>query len=337
MSVLSGRALTCFRTRAVPARVMFTASLLAAACSPGAGDARGQAPVEDVSQATSPAAPSVAVPAFDANAAFALLRTQVEFGPRVPGTAPHARQLEWMTGLLRAHADTVVLQAFTHQAAGGKTLQLTNVIARFNANQQRRILLLTHWDTRPVADQDPDESRRLQPVPGANDGASGVAVLLQLAATLSTHAAPIGVDLLFTDGEDYGPGDMYLGATYFAANAGTYRPLYGILLDMVGDRNPLFPIEGNSQELAPDVVQRVWGLAQEIGLGMMFPPNTGAWVTDDHLPLNRAGIPAINIIDFDYGPANGYWHTLDDDLQNVSPRGLGGVGTLLSELIYRGG
>jgi hypothetical protein len=118
---------------------------------------------------------------------------------------------------------------------------------------------------------------------------------------------------------------------------GSYRPAYGILLDMVGDLNPLFPVEGNSRDLAPEVVQRVWGLAHEIGLGMMFPTGTGTWISDDHLPLNRAGIPTIDIIDFDYGPGNAYWHTLEDRIEHTGPRGLGVVGRVLVELIYRGG
>lgn len=313
--------------------------LLFASCGADADaeDARGRVARPPAAVATSPAAAAVDVPAFDADAAFALLRAQVDFGPRVPGTSGHARQLAWMTDYLRERADTVILQPFAHAAKDGRTLRLTNVLARFAPDQPRRILLLAHWDTRPIADQEPDEAKRSQPVPGANDGASGVAVLLQLAEILAGRAAPIGVDLLLTDGEDYGPGDMYLGATYFAANVGSYRPMYGILLDMVGDQNPLFPVEGNSRDLAPEVVQHVWGLAHELGLGMMFPTRTGTWISDDHLPLNRAGIRTINIIDFDYGPANSYWHTLEDRIERTSPQGLGAVGTLLVHLVYRGG
>ena len=318
-------------------RALTLAALVLGACAPGPEDARGAAIAAEAPPATSPAPAPANVPVFEADSAFALLRTQVDFGPRVPGTPGHARQLAWMTALLRTYADTVHEQSFTHSAKDGKSLRLTNLLARFAPGQQRRILLLAHWDTRPTADQEQDEDRRTRPVPGANDGASGVAVLLQLARVLSERAPPVGVDLLFTDGEDYGPGDMYLGATYFAANAGAYRPMYGILLDMVADEDPLFPVEGNSRDLAPEVVQRVWGLADEIGLGMMFPTRTGTWVSDDHLPLNRAGIRTINIIDFDYGPSNGYWHTLSDDIENVSPRGLGIVGRLMVELIYRGG
>lgn len=303
-----------------------------------AGDAQ-QEEVEqgtEVPAATSPDNVAVDVPTFDAEAAHALLRRQVEFGPRVPNTAGHRAQLAWMVDYLRQRADTVETQAFTYNA-DGKTLQLANVIARFNPESPRRILLLAHWDTRPTADEELDEAKRAQPIDGANDGASGVAVLLQLADMLSKQKAPIGVDLLFTDGEDYAPGHMYLGATHFAANLGAYRPMYGVLIDMVGDQNPRFPVEGNSREYAPEVVHRVWSLAAELGYGEMFPQTTTGAITDDHIPLNQAGIRTIDIIDFDYGPGNSFWHTTADVVANTSPAGLRAVGTLLAHLVYRGG
>lgn len=277
---------------------------------------------------------------FDADSAYAHVRTQVGFGPRVPGSPGHAAQLEWMSDLLRVRADTVLLQAFDQRTSGGDELRLTNVFARFRPAEGRRILLLAHWDTRPTADQERNEDRRSRPIPGANDGASGTAVLIELADVLSRHSPPIGVDLLFVDGEDWGPGegDMYLGAKYFAANLPQgYKPMYGILLDMVGDRDPVFEVEGNSEEMAPEIVERVWKLAEEMGHGRVFRAGTGTYVTDDHLPLNRAGIPTIDIIDFTFGPGNRYWHTLEDDLPNTSPRGLGIVGSVLLRLIERGG
>jgi glutaminyl-peptide cyclotransferase len=277
-------------------------------------------------------------PAFDAAAAFALLERQVSFGPRVPGTLGHREQLAWMSAFLRARADTVEHQPFTHTAADGRTVPMTNVIARFRPDLTDRILLLAHWDTRPTADAERDPRLRDRPISGANDGASGTAVLLQLADVLSRHSPPIGVDLLFTDGEDWAPGEMYLGATHFAANLPPgYRPLYGVLVDMVADRQPVFPIEPNSYHYAPEVVNRVWRLAEQLGYGRYFPRRHGPAVMDDHIPLNQAGIRTINIIDFDYGPGNRFWHTLQDDLHNVAPEGLGVVGTVLSALIYRQG
>lgn len=282
----------------------------------------------------------VEVPDFDGNAAYALLERQVAFGPRVPGTPGHEEQLAWMEAYLRERADTVILQPFDHQARRGGVVRMTNVFARFRPELADRILLVAHWDTRPMADQDPDPSRRDEPILGANDGASGVAVLLQIADVLSRHSPPIGVDILLTDGEDFGPDEMYLGATYFAANpvpGPGYRPLYGILVDMVGDRDPVFPIEPLSYDFAPEVVERVWRLAAELGYGHIFVRRRQIAISDDHVPLNRAGIRTIDIIDFNYGPGNSFWHTHKDVLENTSPVGLEAVGTVLTELIYRGG
>jgi glutaminyl-peptide cyclotransferase len=304
------------------------AFLLAAGCGRGGDAAALQRGVVDMSR----------VPEFSGDSAFALLRTQVEFGPRVPGTAAHAAQLAWMTQYLRDRADDVVVQPFTHRAANGELLQLTNLFARFRPDAGTRVLLLAHWDTRPTADHDalrPDE-----PNDGANDGASGTAVLLRLADVLSSHSPPIGVDILLVDGEDYGPEmrDMLLGAQHFAANLPPgYRPLYGILVDMVGDHTPMFPVEGNSARMAPEVVDRVWRVAEQIGLGSVFVRRRTIEITDDHIPLNRAGIRTINIIDFDYGPANMYWHTHEDRIENTGPAGLDAVGRVLAALIYNGG
>lgn len=279
-------------------------------------------------------------PAFGADQAWELLQRQVAFGPRVPNTPGHAAQLEWMTAYLRERADTVVLQPFTHVTPAGDTLRLTNVFARFRPEQTERVLLLAHWDTRPTSDQARNPADRATPVPGANDGASGTAVLLQLAEMFRRRPPPIGVDLLLVDGEDYGPGEanMYLGAKYFAAHLPSgYPPLYAILLDMVGDQDPRFPIEGNSAQLAPEVVQRVWSVAEELGYGEVFPNTVGPYVTDDHLPLNQAGVRTIDIIDFEYGPGNRYWHTPEDVVANTAPEGLRAVGEVVAELIYRGG
>lgn len=274
------------------------------------------------------------VPPFSGRNAHNLLRRQVEFGPRVAGKAGHAAQLAWMTRHLAERADSVFTQSFDHTDSEGRTLRMSNLFARFNAGARDRILLVAHWDTRPTADM--DSVRQREPIAGANDGASGTAVLLELASVLSSHSPPIGVDILLVDGEDYGPGerDMYLGAKYFAAHQPqNFRPLYGILLDMVGDRDPRYPIEGNSAELAPEVVDRVWSVAEQIGLGSMFPRTEGTRITDDHIPLNEAGIRTINIIDFDYD----HWHTHGDVVENTSPQGLEAVGKVLTALIYNGG
>ncbi len=273
-------------------------------------------------------------PAFSAEAALEHVRTQVGFGPRVTGMPGHQKQLEWMTSYLRERADTVELQTFTHTHTKSKQqLTMTNVIARFNPEAQERVLLLTHWDTRPTADYDADPDARDQPIPGANDGASGTAVLLEIANVLKQEKPAIGIDLLFVDGEDYGPEepDMYLGAKYFASQAGNYRPLYAVLIDMIGDKTPRYMIEDTSDRMAPEVVQRVWGLAEELGFGRYFPRSNQGAVGDDHVPLNQAGIRTANIIDCCDPP----WHTMQDNLANVSAEGLGVVGTVLLELIFR--
>ena len=289
-------------------------------------------------------APSPAPP-FDASAAFELLKQQVAFGPRVPGTPGHQRQLDWMVAYLKQRADTVIVQPFTAVTPKGDTLHLSNVIARFKPAATDRVLLLAHWDTRQIADSEADSAKKNNPIPGANDGASGVAVLMQLADVLKRHSPPVGVDLLFDDGEDYA-GNMYAGSQYFAATWGpTYHPLYGILLDMVGDQNPQFPIEPNSQDAAPEIVDRVWSAAERIGLGTDFPRSPGEAIEDDHIPLLKAGIHTVDIIDFDYqgqgctgvGAGGPCWHTLQDTVAHTSPLGLGVVGRVVADLIYSGG
>ncbi len=244
-----------------------------------------------------------------------------------------------MTDYLRALADTVEQVPFTWVTTYGDTLHLTNVWARFRPGDSRRILLTAHWDTRPVAEEDTIGARRSQPIPGANDGASGVAVLLALAEAL--HAAPpgIGVDLLLTDGEDWGhkPNsletvitDMLLGARHFAQTEGaTYRPLYGILLDMVGEKGARFPEEAYSMQYAPEVVSRVWERAAELGYGETFPQVPGQAIVDDHVILNQAGIRTIDIIDFDYPP----WHTSGDTPDKIGAESLDKVGEVVLSVI----
>jgi Zn-dependent M28 family amino/carboxypeptidase len=315
-------------------RTLALAAVAAVAVVAGPACGKGKDAAQGAQGLESPAPP------FNADAAFALLKQQVAFGPRVPGTPGHQRQLDWMVKYLKQRADTVILQSFTAVAPNGDTLHLTNVFARFKPSNPDHILLLAHWDTRPTADNETNLARRAQPILGANDGASGVAVLMQLADDLKRHSPPLGVDLLFVDGEDY-TGDMYLGSEQFAASyAPTYHPLYGILLDMVGDQNPSYPIEPSSQQYAPEVVQRVYDMAEKLGLGQYFPRSPGIEILDDHIPLNKAGIHTVDLIDFAYGPdgaSNEYWHTLQDTVAHCSPAGLAAVGRVVGAMIYSGG
>ena len=281
----------------------------------------------------------VVPPDFDPGQALALIETQVGFGPRVAGTPGHMAQLAWMTGYLRERADTVIVQSFVHPSTTGGRLSMANLFARFRPEMSERILLLAHWDTRSIAEADPDPERRDEPILGANDGASGTALLMHMADLLAKQPPPVGVDILLVDGEDYRPGEMYLGAKHFAQNRPVpgYSPRYGVLVDMIADADPVYPVEAFSAQYAPDVIRRVYALAHELGLGPFFPLVQGGAIEDDHIPLNQAGIPTIDIIDFDFGPGNAYWHTHADDLSAVSVRGLEAVGTVLTELVYRGG
>jgi glutaminyl-peptide cyclotransferase len=288
-----------------------------------------------------PEGPTPGRPTFDGAAAMELVRKQVGFGPRVPGTEGHDAQLRWMLARLDSLAPVVRADTFTHvTSTSADTLTLVNVLARFAPDASRRILLLAHWDTRPTSDAEPDSAARSLPVPGANDGASGVAVLLTLAELLSEAPPPQGVDHLYVDGEDYGPGvdDMLLGARRYAETVpADDRPVYAVLLDMVGDADALFPVEGYSAQAAGVVVQKVWRAAERLGYRSHFPSSVGRDLIDDHVPLIEAGIPTANVIDFSYGPGNAYWHTGADTPDKVSGETLGIVGEVVTELVYSGG
>jgi glutaminyl-peptide cyclotransferase len=262
---------------------------------------------------------------FDGPAAFGYLRTQVEFGPRVPGTEGHRRQAEWLERVLRERADSVIVQAWEHVTASGDTLPMRNFIARYNPAAQHRILYLAHWDTRPISDG-PNSRAPKAPVPGANDGASGVAVLLGVADALRKTPTAVGVDLLFVDGEDYGdfgkqPNDVLIGSRWYTKHqpAGP-PPAFAVLFDLVGDADLQIYQEGNSLTGAPEVVEKVWDVAKRLGLQQYFRPDSAGrhTLTDDHVELQRAGIRAIDVVDFDY-PA---WHTPEDDLSKVSAASL---------------
>ncbi len=278
------------------------------------------------------------IPIFHGNDAFVYLVKQTEFGPRNPNSGGHEACLGFLSETLGESADRVRLQHFTHSGYG-EELWLTNVIASFRPELQDRILLCAHWDTRPRADRDENPMRRNQPILGANDGASGVAVLLQLARLMKALPPPIGVDLVLFDGEDYGmEGDLsryLLGSRFFAEEKPTdYQPRFGILLDMVGDKFLDLPKEQNSIQFAPAIVELIWGKARELGI-RQFSSRTGEAIMDDHIPLNEAGIKTIDIIDLNYPDlTNRFWHTHNDIPQNCSPESLEAVGTVLVHVIY---
>ncbi len=278
--------------------------------------------------------PTVPIPQFDANSAFNYLVKQVDFGPRAPNTDAHQQCLQYLQQVLSMYADSVQLQKFNVPGYDGVVLHLTNIIAHFNLKSKTRVLLTAHWDSRPRADHQPGGPVD-KPIPGADDGASGVAVLLEMARGFKESPPPVGVDIILWDGEDYGrEGDMNyycLGSKYWAATKPfSYQPVFAINLDMIGQKNLSISKEGYSVQYAPDVVDLVWNTAAEMGV-TQFVDRTMDPIYDDHLQLDNVGIKAIDLIDFDYK----YWHTLEDTPDKCSPESLSAVGRVLLEVLYR--
>lgn len=280
-----------------------------------------------------------AMPVFDGNKAFSYLTAQVGFGPRNAGSAGHQACLEYLRLHMAQYADTVFLQQFPAHGYKGENLSLTNIISSFNPRASNRILLLAHWDSRPRADRDRDPARQGSPIPGANDGASGVAILMEIARHLKAQPPAVGVDMLFDDGEDYGEeGDTQnylLGSRYFAKNPPPeFHPSFGILLDMVGDKELELQKEPYSMRYAADIVDLVWSAAKNLGV-YQFTDDVQRAVLDDHLPLNEIGIKTIDLIDFNYPDAsNRFWHTTEDTPDKCSPESLEAVGKVLLYVTY---
>jgi glutaminyl-peptide cyclotransferase len=295
----------------------------------------GAAPPAGRAAASAPAGQDTAPELrFDRDRAWTHLVAQVEAGPRVPNTPGHATVRDYLLRELGAVMDSVQAQDFVMEIRG-TPLRMSNIVGQIGADRPTQVLLAAHWDTRPTADQDPDPSNRQRPIAGANDGASGVAVLLEVARVLREVPPNVGVIVVFFDGEDYGPGvdAMFLGSRHYAANMIPTRPSWGILLDMIGDRDLQIPREGYSQTRAPAVNDRVWRAARELGrrefLDVVGPP-----ILDDHLPLLDAGVPMIDLIDFSYGPNHSWWHTLADTPDKVSAASLEAVGQVVLRTLY---
>ena len=279
----------------------------------------------------SPGATAVAAPPFDATRAFADLKKQVAFGPRYSGAKGYEPMRDWLVAALgKAAGVPAKRQDFTARL-GDKRLPMSNVYAHINPQAKTQVMLCAHWDTRPTADQEIDPARRKQPILGANDGASGVACLLEVARQLAAKKPEIGVQIVFFDGEDYGPQieRMFLGSIHYAKNSALPRPAYAILIDMIGDRDLSIPREVNSDRKAREINDKVFDAAAALGVKQFV--NAPGWeIQDDHLPLQAAGWKAIDLIDFDYGP----WHTLDDTADKCSPESLKAVGTVLLKVIH---
>ena len=298
-----------------------------------------------------PPGSEVAVPKFNRDSAFHFVQKQVDFGPRVPNTKSHLACKNWLTGQFEKYGLKVTVQPFKAKAYTGEVLNGFNIIAQYNPAAQKRILLAAHWDTRHIADSKLNKEKRDQPIPGADDGGSGVGVLLEIARQLQNHPANIGVDFVLFDAEDHGndasadpqPETWCLGSQHWAKNLvpPAYRPKYGILLDMVGARNTRFPKEGVSMKFAPHIVDKVWALGRQLGYDRFFVNETAGAVTDDHYFVNTiAKIPMIDIIGMPTPPGTNnsfgrHWHTHDDNMQVIDARTLRAVGQTLLAVIYR--
>ena len=279
-------------------------------------------------------------PDFDEDHAFEYLVAQCDFGPRNPGSEGYYACLDFIINELDQSADDIILQDFRYQEQRyRKRYDLQNIIARFNPDASFQTIISAHWDTRPWADMEDNRRDRNQPIIGANDGASGVAVLLELAKIMGETPPPIGVNLVFFDGEDLGvPGENETycqGSRYFAKNLPIPRPDEAINLDMVGDKQLHIPVEKYSLEYNPNLVRYLWGRADDMGLDA-FDITPQYAIYDDHVPLHEiAGIPAIDLIDFKYpNPYANFWHTMNDVPENCSAESLEQVGKLMVDYIY---
>jgi hypothetical protein len=276
------------------------------------------------------------VPEFDSQNAYKFLVKQCDFGPRIPGSTAQLKCRDYLVAAMKKYADKVFTQLFTlSYGTPKKTAEAFNIIARFQPEKTERILLCAHWDCRPWADADPDPKNHTKPVLGANDGASGVAVLLEIGRLLHKKKPKWGVDIVFFDGEDAGTsGDnrsWAQGSAYYVNNMDPgYIPRYGILLDMIGDADLEVHKEAYSARYAAPVVKKVWDTAKELGIEE-FKPQTKFAVYDDHIAFLEAGIPCIDLIDFDYP----YWHTIADTPDKCSAASLGKIGRVIVNVIYK--
>lgn len=292
----------------------------------------------------------VKVPRFDRDSAYQYIQKQVEFGPRVPNSDEHKKTKEWLVSQFKNFGANVIEQDFQATAYDGTQLNGTNIIAQYNPSSSERILLAAHWDTRPIADSDLSTERRDEPILGADDGGSGVGVLLEIARQLQANPLEMGVDLVLFDAEDYGaPREQEqeltsssiltwcLGSQHWSKNLHVpgYKPKYGILLDMVGSKGARFTKEASSMQYAPQLMNKIWKLANGMGYGNYFVNERSDQVVDDHLFVNEiAKIPMIDIINRTPTGFGKYWHTHDDNMEVIDKRTLRAVGQVMLAVIY---
>lgn len=289
-------------------------------------------------------------PDFNADSAYIYLQEQCDFGPRTMNSTAHDKCEKWIIQKFEQYGCKVTTQKATLNGYDGTPLRSTNIIASYNPEATTRIMFCAHWDCRPWADNDPDSTNWHKPIIAANDAASGVGVMIELARILKGSGLELGVDFVCFDAEDYGtpqwfkgedPGDTWaLGAQYFASNLPEgYAPRYGILLDMVGGVGAKFYREGMSMQYAPAIVKKVWNAARQVGYGSYFPKADGGMITDDHIPVNQtANIPCIDVIPYypdcaqsSFGPT---WHTIADNMDNIDKNTLKAVGQTMVQVLF---
>lgn len=306
---------------------------------------------ESSSEQTAESAPAlVKTPTFQADSAYAYVQRQVDFGPRVPNSAQHKACGDYLAAKLKSLGWQVTEQPFTATTFDGTKLNARNIIGSFNPKAEKRILLASHWDSRPFSDQ--DSVNKTKPVLAANDGASGVGILLEVARVLSaaTDKPEIGVDIIFFDAEDWGSSGegageysgYCLGSQHWSKNKHipNYNAYFGVLLDMAGAKGATFLKEGYSVQLAESVVRQVWNTASRLGFNNYFIDQNGSAITDDHLPVNReAKIPMIDIIHTRQNNLShtffDQWHTADDTMEHIDPNTLKAVGQTLIQVVYQ--
>ena len=303
---------------------------------------------------TPPPAPiTIDIPTFNADMAYRYIEKQVSFGPRVPNSPAHDSCAAWLKREFHGIGARVIVQHADLKAYTGEILKAKNIIAVYNPDAKRRVMLAAHWDSRHMAEWDADPDKRMEPILGADDGASGVGVLLEIARNLDVHKIEgLGVDIVLFDAEDIGQprggggfteqkDTWCLGSQHWSHNkhVSDYRAMYGILLDMVGSKNARFPREDVSMQYAPDVVNKVWTEAQKAGYSSYFDFSKAPGVTDDHLYVNQiAKIPMIDIINRPVTSETGfghYWHTHKDDMSVIDKQTLTAVGQTVLNVLYK--
>jgi hypothetical protein len=326
---------------------LFFGSLFFLCCSQKGATKGGDTVAGTVSD--TPANRSVAVPSFDADSAYSYVAKQVAFGPRVPNTPAHKACAAYLASELERHGAKVYVQEALLTAYNEDKLQAKNITGTFNPDRKKRVLLFAHWDSRPYSDWDADKANHRKPIDGADDGGSGVGVLLEIARQIGAQNIHAGIDIIFFDAEDYGTPEFVneykghtwcLGSQFWAKNPHVpgYKADFGILLDMVGHKDAAFYKEAQSMYHAAPIVEQVWSAARGLGYGKYFINAKGGGVTDDHqYVISGRNIPCIDIIGLNPDTLNGFglhWHTQNDTMENIDKNVLKAVGQTVLEVIY---